>query len=260
MKNYITFLQYLFTFSMYLLGGVLLSAALMPPIYLTFYFWQLIQPNSLIMKTIVISSGIGMGYFLFGLTLMFETVILKVILSLKLKEGEYNFFSLQGAKWAFVNAVMLIVNLTFMDFMRLTPLLPLYYRLMGAKIGKRVQINTKGLADVSLLEIDDDTVIGGDAVLIGHLAEHGKLKLKKTKIGKKVTIGLGSVIMPGSSIGDESLIAARSVLSKNTIVPERSLFAGTPAKFIKTLGSNKENRESSYCRIQLSLSRVKGFR
>jgi acetyltransferase-like isoleucine patch superfamily enzyme len=41
--------------------------------------------------------------------------------------------------------------------------------------------------------------------------------------------------MPGAFIGDGSLIAARSVLSKNTIVPEKSLFAGTPAKFIKTL-------------------------
>jgi maltose O-acetyltransferase len=78
-------------------------------------------------------------------------------------------------------------------------------------------------------------VIGGDAVVIGHLAEHGKLKLKKTVIGKKVTIGLGAVIMPGCSIGDGSLIAARSVLSKNTTVAEKSLYAGTPAKLIKTL-------------------------
>jgi acetyltransferase-like isoleucine patch superfamily enzyme len=156
-------------------------------------------------------------------------------LNLKLEEGEYNFFSVAGVKWAFVNAVMLIVNLLFMDFMRLTPLLPAYYRLMGAKIGRGVQINSKGIADVSLIEIGDDSVIGGDAVVIGHLAEHGKLKLKRTVIGKRVTIGLGAVIMPGSSIGDGSLIAARSVLSKNTIVPEKTLYAGTPAKFIKEL-------------------------
>ena len=244
MKKYITLFQYAFTFSMYFLAACLLAGALTPPVYLILFIWQVVNPVVILEKTLILVLGVGFGFFLFGFTLIAETVLLRFALNLQLKEGEYNYFSLDGMKWAFVNSMMLIVNLTFMNFMRLTPLLPLYYRLMGAKIGKRVQINTKGLADVSLLEIDDDTVIGGDAVLIGHLAEHGKLKLKKTKIGKKVTIGLGSVIMPGSSIGDESLIAARSVLSKNTIVPERSLFAGTPAKFIKTLGSNKENTES----------------
>jgi hypothetical protein len=234
-NKYATFAQYLFTLFMYFLGAILLTVAVIPPIYLTFCLWQAIDPSSLFAKTLILASGLGFGYFLFGLTLVFATVLLRLILNLKLEEGEYPFFSLAGFKWAFVNAMMLIVNLTFMDFMRLTPLLPLYYKLMGAKIGRRVQINTKGLADVSLIEIGDDTVLGGDAVLIGHLAEHGKLKLKKTAIGKKVTIGLGAVVMPGASIGDGALIAARSVLPKNTVVPTRALFAGTPAKFVRNL-------------------------
>ncbi len=235
MKQYATLLQYLFTLSMYFLGAVILTIAIIPPIYLTLYLWQMINPTHLFLKSSILAGGLGFGYFLFGLTLSVETVVLRFVLNLKLQEGEYNFFSLEGTKWAFVNAMMLIVNLTFMDFMRLTPFLPLYYRLMGAKIGRRVQINTKGLADVSLLEIGDDSVIGGDAVLIGHLAEHGKLKLKKTVIGKKVTIGLGAVIMPGASIGSGALIAARSVLPKNTMVSEKTLFAGMPAKHVRNL-------------------------
>jgi hypothetical protein len=193
--------------------------------------WPLIQ------KSLAFSLLLGLGYFVFGFMLVLETVGLRYALGLKLKEGEYSFFSLAGVKWAFTNAAMLIVNLLFMDFMRLTPFLPLYYRLMGARIGKRVQINTKGIADVSLIEIGDDSVIGGDAVIIGHIVEHGKLKLKRTVIGRKTTIGLGAVVMPGCVIGDKSLVAARAVLSKNTQVPDGSIFAGTPAKFIKIIGS-----------------------
>ena len=240
MKNYFTLLQYLFTLSMYFLGALLLSMAMTPPAYLSFLAWSVFHPHSILAKALILSAGIGFGFFLFGFTMILETVLLRFILNLKLKEGEYYFFSSQGVKWAFVNAIMLIVNLTFMDFMRLTPFLPLYYRLMGAKIGKRVQINTKGLADISLLEIGDDSVIGGDAVLIGHVAEHGKLKLRKTTIGKKVTVGLGAVIMPGTSIGDGALIAARSVLSKNSQISENTLFAGTPAKYVRHL-DRKEN-------------------
>ncbi len=243
MKNSITAFQYAFTFAMYFLGACLLSLALSVPIFLVFKVWVCFNPHSIFEKAMFLSFSVGFGYFVFGIVLATETVLLRYVLNLKLQEGEFGFFSLQGVKWAFTNAMMLIVNLTFMDFMRLTPLLPLYYKLMGAKIGKRVQINTKGLADVSLIEIGDDSVIGGDAVLIGHLAEHGKLKLKRTIIGKKVTIGLGAVIMPGASIGDRALIAARSVLPKNTQVPENTLFAGMPAKFVKSFES--KGKESS---------------
>ena len=242
MKKYLTIFQYLFTFTMYFLGAFLLAGALILPFSAIFFGWQITNPQTIIQKSAILALGAGFGFFLFGFILMTETIILRFLLNLKLKEGEYGYFSVDGMKWAFVNAIMLIVNLTFMDFLRLTPLLPLYYKLMGAKIGKRVQINSKGIADVSLLEIGDDSVIGGDAIVICHLAEHGKLNLKKTVIGRKVTVGLGCVIMPGSSIGDGSLIAAKAVLSKNTVVPEKSLFAGTPAKFIKSLGESKDEK------------------
>ena len=224
---------------MYLLGACLLGVALVPSFILLLNAWNLVSPLNIYFKAVALSFSVGIGFFVFGVSLSLETIILRYLLNLKIREVEYGYFSLEAVKWAFVNAMILIVNLTFMDYMRLTPLLPFYYRLMGAKIGKRVQVNTKGIADVSLIEIGDDSVIGGDAVLIGHIAEHGKLKLKKTIIGQKVTVGLGAVIMPGSTIGNGSLIAARSVLSKNTIVPEKSLFAGTPARFIKNLEADK---------------------
>ncbi len=235
MKKYFTLFQYFFTLLMYFLGALLLAGALFFPVALTLFLWQKTQTAPQALRILALCSGFGFGYFLFGLCLAAETVVLRFALNLKLKEGEYPFFSSEAIKWAVVNAMMLIVNYTFMDFMKLTPLLPLYYQLMGAKVGRRVQINTKSLADVSLIEIGDDSVVGGDVVLIGHLAEHGKLKLKRTVIGKKVTIGLGAVIMPGVGIGDRALIAARAVLPKNTQVPENTLFAGMPAKYVRHL-------------------------
>jgi hypothetical protein len=74
-----------------------------------------------------------------------------------------------------------------MDFMILTPLLPLFFKLMGVKVGKNVQINSKYCADFFMLEIDDNAVIGGHATVIGHSFERGRLILKKVIIGKKTT-------------------------------------------------------------------------
>lgn len=52
-----------------------------------------------------------------------------------------------------------------------------------------------------------------------------------TMIGNDVWLGHESLIMPAVSIGDGSIIAARSVITKN--VPPYSIVAGNPAKIIR---------------------------
>jgi carbonic anhydrase/acetyltransferase-like protein (isoleucine patch superfamily) len=235
MKSAATLVQYAFTLALYFLGACLLAGALIPGALLFQELWRVFGPQTALARATVAAFAAGFGFFLFGITLALETVLLRLVLNLKLKPGEYPLFSAEVFKWAFVNAMMLIVKFTFMQFMKATPLLPLYYRGMGAKVGRGVQINTRDVGDISLIEIGDEAVLGGEAVVIGHLVEHGKMKLQKTRIGKRVTVGLGSVVMPGCDIGDGAMIAARSVLPKFTQVPARALFAGTPAVFVKQL-------------------------
>ena len=111
-----------------------------------------------------------------------------------------------------------------MDFILLTPYCVLFYRLMGAKIGTGVMINSKNVADLSLLEIGDHSVIGGSATIIAHSFDRGGLKLKGVRIGKNVIIGLNSVIFPGVEIGDNTVIAAGAIVPKNTRVPANTTF------------------------------------
>ena len=54
--------------------------------------------------------------------------------------------------------------------------------------------------------------------------------IKKVTIGKNVFIGARSLIMPGTIIGDYSIIAAGSVV--RGIIPEHSVWGGVPAKNI----------------------------
>ena len=136
-------------------------------------------------------------------------------------------------QWAFVSSLYLMINFTFIDFILLTPFASILQRLLGAKLGKNVQINSKYVFDASLLEIGDNTVIGGGAIIIGHIVERGILKLKKVKIGKNVTIGSHSTIMPGCEIGDNAIIGASAVLLKNTKVEPRAVYFGIPAEPIK---------------------------
>ena len=70
----------------------------------------------------------------------------------------------------------------------------------------------------------------GDNVSIAHGAiVHG------CSIHDNVLIGMGAIIMDGAVIESNSVIAAGALVSKNTVVKSGSVFAGVPAKLIKTV-------------------------
>ena len=226
-------MQLLFTICMYIIGTIIIGISIFPSVLLCLKLWRATAFLVLIPRVFILCLGIVGGYFIFGICLMFVLGIVRIVFNLRLKEGEYPMYSFGALKWAVVNSLVLVLANTFMDFMLLTPFINIFYRLMGAKLGKNVQINSKFCADLSLLEIGDNAVIGGHATVIGHSFERGRLILKKVKIGKRVLIGLNSVVLPGAEIGDGSLISAGAVLSKNTKTDPRSVYYGVPAESVK---------------------------
>lgn len=231
MKSFIaTLMQLLFTFSMYIIAIIVMGLSLCPGLLLCQKIWAVSAGAPVAARFLFLSFGIATAYILYGIFLIMNTGTVCTIFNLKLKEGEHHITSLGAAKWAFANALHQIVSATFMDFILLTPLANIFYRLMGARIGKNVQINSKFCADLSLLEVGDGAVIGGHATVICHSFERNRLILKKVKIGNKAIIGLNSVILPGCEIGDGALIAAGAVIGKNTKVEPHSVYCGVPAE------------------------------
>ena len=56
---------------------------------------------------------------------------------------------------------------------------------------------------------------------------------KPVKIGKNVWIGADCTILPGVIIGENSIIGAGSVVTKN--IPNNVIVAGNPAKLIREI-------------------------
>ena len=52
-------------------------------------------------------------------------------------------------------------------------------------------------------------------------------------IKKNAWIGAGAIILPGVTIGENSIVAAGAVVSTN--VPDNTIVGGIPAKFIKSI-------------------------
>ena len=57
-------------------------------------------------------------------------------------------------------------------------------------------------------------------------------------IGKNVWIGAGAIVLPGVTVGDNAVIAAGAVVTRD--VPENTVVAGTPAKVIRTINQNEQ--------------------
>ena len=106
-------------------------------------------------------------------------------------------------------------------------------------LGKNVFINAGcRFQDQGGIYIGDGTFIGHNVFLatLNHdLNPNTRADMypKPIHIGKKVWIGSGAIVLPGVSIGDNSVIAAGSVVTKN--VPENVVYGGNPAKFIKKI-------------------------
>ncbi|MBI4844986.1 MAG: hypothetical protein HY810_00675, partial [Candidatus Omnitrophica bacterium] len=187
MKSFlITLTQLLFTLCMYFIGSVFFGLAIVPGLALLLKVWDISLGFGAIQRLIILGITLAFGYFLFGLTLVILVGFFRTVLRIKLKEGRYSIFSLEALKWAFIGSLYLMISYTFIDFILLTPFSNLLFRMLGAKIGKNVQFNSKFVFDATLLEIGDNTVVGGGAIIIGHIVERGKLILKKVKIGKNV--------------------------------------------------------------------------
>lgn len=106
-------------------------------------------------------------------------------------------------------------------------------------LGKNVFINHAcSFLDMGGIVIEDDVLIGPKVNIIteNHPSNPGDRKALITKsvtIKRNVWIGAGATILPGVTIGENSIVAAGAVVSKD--VPANTIVGGIPAKFIKSI-------------------------
>jgi len=76
---------------------------------------------------------------------------------------------------------------------------------------------------------ENDCVVG-----FGSTVGHGAV-LHGCTLGRDVLIGMNSVVLDDAVIGDESLVAALSLVKSGLRAPRRSLVAGNPAKVVREI-------------------------
>lgn len=87
------------------------------------------------------------------------------------------------------------------------------------------------------IELEDHVMVGANTTFTNDMYPKSKNTnwvLLKTKVCRGASIGAGSTILPGLTIGEDSMIGAGSVVTKN--VPAREIWVGNPARFLRKIG------------------------
>ena len=119
--------------------------------------------------------------------------------------------------------------------------MPPFYTEFGKniKMGKNIFINMCcHFQDNGGIEIGDGAMFGNNVTIatLNHDIDpktRFNATPKPVKIGKKVWVGSNCTILPGVSIGDNSIIGAGSVVVKS--IPKNSIAVGNPARVIKSI-------------------------
>jgi acetyltransferase-like isoleucine patch superfamily enzyme len=121
-------------------------------------------------------------------------------------------------------------------------LIPPFYATGGAgtRIGRNVFVNQNcTFYDLGGIDIADDVMIGPNVNIItsGHPLESSQRRssvtAKPIAIGRNVWIAAGATIIGGVTIGENSVVAAGSVVTHD--VPPNTLVGGNPARVIRPI-------------------------
>ena len=174
---------------------------------------------------------------IFYLWLVLWTVVaLKIIrIFFPIEEGIYSYAEnpLTCYIWN-LHAFLCITNLSlhYINGLLPPPLRKFFYTLLGAKMGKGIISIGGRLVDPHLISIEENVMIGDDALLTPHAyarTSSDVLILARIEIKRGAIIGAKSMILPGVTVAENSMVNAMSLVSMNTKIPANEIWGGNPA-------------------------------
>lgn len=154
------------------------------------------------------------------------SILMKWLIIGRYVPGRYPVWSLYYFRWWVVNRFQ---ALSWSYMFVGTPLMSLYYRAMGAKIGKHCNIYTSICSAFDLISIGDNSAIGADTQLLGYRVEDGMLIIGPITIGRDCFVGMHCGIGVGVEMGDGAALDDMSLLTDGTVLKPAEQQRGVPA-------------------------------
>jgi acetyltransferase-like isoleucine patch superfamily enzyme len=212
--------------------GFVCGIALLPVVLLWSRLLDLTASSGLV-RAAAISFALVPSYVLFALILMFASALVTRAVGWRTPESAA--MSIAELDWPLLRWVrsmvaIHLVRLVAGALLRGSPVWTAYLRLAGARLGRRVYVNSLSVSDYNLLDFGDGVVIGEHVHLSGHTVEDGVVKTGAIRLGRNVTIGLGSVVEIGVVADDGCQVGALSFVPKYARLEGGRVYVGIPAR------------------------------
>ncbi|WP_145806521.1 Pls/PosA family non-ribosomal peptide synthetase [Kribbella amoyensis] len=109
-----------------------------------------------------------------------------------------------------------------------TPVLNLWLRTLGARIGKGVWCETYWLPEADLITLGDGATVNRGCVLQTHLFHDRVMSMSTVTFGSGSTLGPHGIILPAASVGPGATVGPVSLVMRGESVPAGSRWAGNP--------------------------------
>lgn len=169
-------------------------------------------------------------FFIWGLALMAVVPLYNFVLPTKLKPFKGGYYTIHAVPWMVHNGLFYLVRFTFLPFATMTPFGIWFLKAMGMKIGRHAFINTEMISDPCLLELGDDSALGGSVRIFAHYGGGGNLVIAPVRIGRRATLGAGACVMGDVEVGEGAVVLPQSVLLPGTRIPPGETWGGVPAQ------------------------------
>lgn len=189
------------------------------------YIWLHTNASLFSGDTILIFSALLLGI---PISSMLITICAKWLLIGRVKPGVHKVWGWFYFRWWLVERLQR--NIFAPHHWIGSPIISVYYRLLGAKIGRNCYIGTSNVAAHDMLTIGDNCSIGFDARLLGYVVEDGWLKIGTITIGDHCFVGARSVVSIDTVMGNNSSLDDMSMLPIHRHIPDGQFFSGSPAR------------------------------
>ncbi len=117
----------------------------------------------------------------------------------------------------------------FLNGLRGTPMLPFALRLLGARIGRGVFLNTTDLTEFDCVRIGAESELNAFCGPQTHLFEDRVMKIGVVDIGAQVTVGARTTILYDTAVGDRVRLGPLTLVAKGERLPAATSWTGSPA-------------------------------
>lgn len=109
-----------------------------------------------------------------------------------------------------------------------TPVLTLWLRTMGARLGRGVWCETHWLPEADLVTLGDGASVNRGCVLQTHLFHDRVLSTGTVRLGAGATVGPHGVVLPAASLGAGTTVGPASLVMRGDPLPDGSRWLGNP--------------------------------